>query len=142
MKLKLDENIPQSAATRLAALGYDVDTVLDEQLGGRSDEDVWAAAQAEDRFLVTHDLDFSDTRKFEPGNTQACSLCVCLTRSSGASAITSSAGSRTLTRIPGSAAWWLRRCARCASSAARLRNANAHKRKPRSQLSLTPRYRF
>ena len=41
--------------------------MLDEQLGGRSDEDVWAAAQAEDRFLVTHDLDFSDTRKFEPG---------------------------------------------------------------------------
>ena len=67
MKLELDENIPQSAATRLAALGYDVDTVLDEQLGGRSDEDVWAAAQAEDRFLITHDLDFSDTRKFEPG---------------------------------------------------------------------------
>lgn len=24
MKLKLDENIPQSAATRLAAVGYDV----------------------------------------------------------------------------------------------------------------------
>jgi predicted nuclease of predicted toxin-antitoxin system len=67
VKLKLDENIPQSAARRLAALGYDVDTVLDEQLGGRSDEDVWAAAQAEGRFLVTHDLNFSDTRKFEPG---------------------------------------------------------------------------
>jgi hypothetical protein len=31
VKLKLDENIPQSAATRLAALGYDVDTVLAEQ---------------------------------------------------------------------------------------------------------------
>jgi hypothetical protein len=30
VKLKLDENIPQSAATRLTALGYDVDTVLDE----------------------------------------------------------------------------------------------------------------
>ena len=67
MKLKLDENIPQSAAARLATLGYDVDTVLDEQLGGRSDEDVWAAAQAEGRLLVTHDLDFADTRKFEPG---------------------------------------------------------------------------
>lgn len=50
MKLKLDENIPRSAALRLAALGYDVDTVLDEQLGGRSDDDVWAAAQAERRF--------------------------------------------------------------------------------------------
>jgi predicted nuclease of predicted toxin-antitoxin system len=44
VKLKLDENIPQSAATRLTALGYDVDSVLDEKLGGRSDEDVWAAA--------------------------------------------------------------------------------------------------
>lgn len=33
MKLKLDENIPRSTAPRLAALGYDVDTVLDEQLG-------------------------------------------------------------------------------------------------------------
>jgi Domain of unknown function (DUF5615)/Regulator of chromosome condensation (RCC1) repeat len=65
--LKLDENIPQSAAMRLAALGYDVDTVLDERLGGRSDEDVWAAAQAEGRLLVTHDLDFADARKFEPG---------------------------------------------------------------------------
>jgi hypothetical protein len=44
VKLKLDENIPKSAASRLTALGYDVDTVLDEQLGGRSDEDVGAAA--------------------------------------------------------------------------------------------------
>jgi predicted nuclease of predicted toxin-antitoxin system len=62
VKLKLDENIPQSAAPRLAALGYDVDTVLDERLGGRSDEDVWAAAQAEGRFLVTHDLDSEQWR--------------------------------------------------------------------------------
>jgi len=68
VKLKLDENLPESAATRLAALGYDVDTVLAEQLGGRNDEVVWAAAQAEGRFLVTHDLDFSDARKFRPGS--------------------------------------------------------------------------
>jgi predicted nuclease of predicted toxin-antitoxin system len=77
VKLKLDENIPQSAARRLAALGHDVDPVLDEQLGGRSDEDVSAAAQAEGRFLVTQDLDFSDTRKFEPGK-HAGVLIVCL----------------------------------------------------------------
>jgi len=68
VKLKLDENLPGSAATRLAALGYDVDTVLAEIAGGRSDEDVWSAAQAEGRFLVTHDLDFSDARKFRPGS--------------------------------------------------------------------------
>jgi predicted nuclease of predicted toxin-antitoxin system len=60
VKLKLDENIPRSTAPRLAALGYDVDTVLDEQLGGHSDADVWSAAQAEGRFLVAQDLDFSD----------------------------------------------------------------------------------
>jgi len=59
MRLKLDENIPASGAVRLAALGHDVHTVRDEGLGGRPDDDVWHAAQAEDRFLVTQDLDFS-----------------------------------------------------------------------------------
>ena len=66
MRLKLDENLPASASVRLAALGFDVDTVLAEQLGGHSDADVWAAAQRERRFLVTQDLDFSDIRKFAP----------------------------------------------------------------------------
>jgi predicted nuclease of predicted toxin-antitoxin system len=68
VKLKLDENLPASAAPRLAALGYDVHTVLDEALGGRSDVEIWAAAQAEGRLLVTCDLDFSDTRTFAPGS--------------------------------------------------------------------------
>lgn len=67
MRLKLDENIATSAGARLAALGFDVDTVLDEGLGGRPDADIWAAAQSERRFLVTQDLDFSDTRTFAPG---------------------------------------------------------------------------
>lgn len=67
MRLKLDENIAASAGARLAALGFDVDTVLDEGLGGRPDADIWAAAQSERRFLVTQDLDFSDTRTFAPG---------------------------------------------------------------------------
>ena len=67
MKLKLDENIPQSSLMRLSALDFDVDTVLNEQLGGHPDSDVWSAAQAEARLLVTQDLDFSDTRKFAPG---------------------------------------------------------------------------
>ncbi|HKY40636.1 MAG TPA: DUF5615 family PIN-like protein [Polyangiaceae bacterium] len=67
MRLKLDENLPQSVAPRLAALGFEVDTVLDENLGGRDDDTVWAAAQAEQRFLVTQDLDFSDARRFAPG---------------------------------------------------------------------------
>lgn len=67
MRLKLDENLPRSAVPRLTALGLDVDTVLDESLGGQSDDAVWVAAQREQRFLVTQDLDFSDARQFVPG---------------------------------------------------------------------------
>lgn len=67
MKLKLDENLPVTAAKPLTACGYDVDTARDEGLGGHPDEDVWRVAQLEGRFLVTQDLDFSDTRKFVPG---------------------------------------------------------------------------
>ncbi len=67
MKLKLDENIAASAKPRLAALGYDVDTVLDEGLQGEPDDEVWKGAQTEGRLLVTQDLDFSDVRKFAPG---------------------------------------------------------------------------
>jgi predicted nuclease of predicted toxin-antitoxin system len=68
VKLKLDENLPVTAVTPLAAFGYDVDTARDEGLSGRPDEDVWRAAQSAGRFLVTQDLDFSDTRKFVPGS--------------------------------------------------------------------------
>lgn len=46
MKIKLDENIPASAGPRLAALGFDVDTVLSEGLTGRTDSEVWAARVA------------------------------------------------------------------------------------------------
>jgi predicted nuclease of predicted toxin-antitoxin system len=67
MKIKLDENLPQTVAVRLAELGYEVDTVVDEGLAGAIDPDVWQEAQAEGRFFVTQDLDFSDIRQFKPG---------------------------------------------------------------------------
>jgi predicted nuclease of predicted toxin-antitoxin system len=67
VKIKLDENIPVSAGKRLAALGFDVDTVLSEGLRGRADDEVWAAAQAAGRLVVTLDLDFSDARAFVSG---------------------------------------------------------------------------
>ena len=67
MKLKLAENLPRQLVQILSDLGHDVDTVPDEQLAGRNDDAVWAAAQAAQRFLVTQDLDFSDARKYAPG---------------------------------------------------------------------------
>ena len=67
MKLKLDENLPVSLAQPLTQLGYDVDTVLQEGLAGTDDARVWRAAQGDGRFLITQDLDFSDIRRFRPG---------------------------------------------------------------------------
>jgi predicted nuclease of predicted toxin-antitoxin system len=66
VNIKLDENLPESLVSKLEALGHDVDTVPDEDLSGR-DDDVWQAAQAVGRFLITQDLDFSDVRRFTPG---------------------------------------------------------------------------
>jgi predicted nuclease of predicted toxin-antitoxin system len=67
MKIKLDENMPSTLAEGLRKLGYDVDTVPEESLSGQSDNVIWAAANCEQRFLITQDLDFSDTRTFKPG---------------------------------------------------------------------------
>jgi predicted nuclease of predicted toxin-antitoxin system len=41
---------------------YLCSTVLDEGLRGHNDDEVWSAAQAEGQFLVTQDLDFSNTQ--------------------------------------------------------------------------------
>jgi predicted nuclease of predicted toxin-antitoxin system len=66
MKVKVDENLPLRLANLLIELGHDTHTVHDERLGGRNDEEIWQAAQNEARFLITQDLDFSDSRKFVP----------------------------------------------------------------------------
>ena len=67
MRIKLDENLPAGLVALLTALGHEVDTVPAEGIGGEDDDVVWRAAQADGRFLVTQDLDFSDTRKYAPG---------------------------------------------------------------------------
>lgn len=68
MRLKLDENLPASLVADLAALGHDVNTVHQEGLQGSPDSVVFAAAQREQRALITQDLDFSDLRQFAPGS--------------------------------------------------------------------------
>ena len=68
MRIKLDENLPARLVLALQRLGHDADTTVDEGLSGRPDDEVWTAAQASTRFLVTQDLDFSDVRRFAPGS--------------------------------------------------------------------------
>ncbi len=67
MNIKLDENLPEALVPILAEIGHDTDTVPQENLTGRNDETVWDAAQQAERFLITQDLDFSDSQKFVPG---------------------------------------------------------------------------
>jgi predicted nuclease of predicted toxin-antitoxin system len=62
MRIKLDENIPAGVAEFLGQSGHDVETVPEEGLSGRSDNDVWAKAQEEGRFLITQDLDSQRSR--------------------------------------------------------------------------------
>jgi predicted nuclease of predicted toxin-antitoxin system len=67
MKIKLDENLPESLSAILGNLGHDVETVRREGLAGRDDDAVWTASTSEDRFLITQDLDFSNINQFAPG---------------------------------------------------------------------------
>lgn len=68
MRIKLDENLPESLAKLMTGYGHDADTVLFEKLKGAPDDLVWKTAQNEHRFFITQDLDFSDVRLFRPGN--------------------------------------------------------------------------
>lgn len=53
--------------SRLRSEPVCIETAGEEGLTGRADADIWQAAQREGRILITQDLDFSDTRKFQPG---------------------------------------------------------------------------
>jgi predicted nuclease of predicted toxin-antitoxin system len=67
MKIKIDENLPESVATILIGFGHDADTIRGEGISGGTDAQIWEAAQHARRFLITQDLDFSDARKYVPG---------------------------------------------------------------------------
>jgi predicted nuclease of predicted toxin-antitoxin system len=66
--VKLDENLGRSHVQLLQAAGYQADRVTDEGLSGAADRAVWERVQAEKRFFITLDLDFSDVRQFPPGS--------------------------------------------------------------------------
>lgn len=66
MKFKIDENLPVEVVDHLRQLGHDALSVIDQQLAGHPDVDVVSACQAEQRALVTLDLDFADIRAYPP----------------------------------------------------------------------------
>jgi predicted nuclease of predicted toxin-antitoxin system len=66
LKFKTDQNMPFEAAELLRSLGYDCETVGDEQLLGADDEVIAAKRKDEGCVIVTLDTDFSDIRRYPP----------------------------------------------------------------------------
>jgi Domain of unknown function (DUF5615) len=66
MKMKLDENIGQRGKTLLMAAGYDVCTILEQNLQSAPDPIVIEVCRVEQRCLVTLDLDFSNPLQYNP----------------------------------------------------------------------------
>ena len=62
MRFKLDENLPLQLKRLFTESGHDAVTVLDQGIGGATDSEVALVCQAEERILVTQDLDFADIR--------------------------------------------------------------------------------
>jgi predicted nuclease of predicted toxin-antitoxin system len=68
MKLKPDESLTHRLQQPLQELGHDVSTAAEEELLGKSDAEVAAAAAHERRILLSLDLGFADIRDYPPGS--------------------------------------------------------------------------
>ena len=69
MKFKLDENFGTRALGLFRTKGHDAQTVLEQRLQGCTDQRLYATCCAEQRCLVTLDLDFADVTRFPPAKT-------------------------------------------------------------------------
>ena len=68
VRLKTDENLPDSAMELLRAAGHDVTTVLEEKLGGAADPQIAEVCRRETRALVTLDRGLGNIRAYPPAD--------------------------------------------------------------------------
>jgi predicted nuclease of predicted toxin-antitoxin system len=66
MRFKLDENLRTDVGKPLRDLGYDVATVYEQGLRGKEDHEIAEVCRAEERILISMDLDFSNVQMFPP----------------------------------------------------------------------------
>lgn len=66
LRFKIDENLPTEVVTLLKDAGHDTKSVLDQALGGATDVRLVELCRAENRVIVTLDLDFADIRTYPP----------------------------------------------------------------------------
>lgn len=69
MKIKLDENFGTRTIHIFREAGHETETVVEEALGGASDERIFEVCVQERRCLITLDLDFADVLRFPPHMT-------------------------------------------------------------------------
>ena len=66
MKFKLDENLSPLLTPLFASAGHEAHSVVDQSLGGQSDERVIDVCSREQRALVTLDMDFANIQTYPP----------------------------------------------------------------------------
>lgn len=75
MHIKVDEDLPRAIAEVLRQRGYSCSTVLEQEMGGWADADLWEAVQDHEQFLITADKGFGDIRRHTPGAHHGVLLC-------------------------------------------------------------------
>ena len=66
MRFKFDENLPAELGALLRHAGHEAHSVHDENLSGADDPSIAKVCQAEQRILITLDLDFADLKHYPP----------------------------------------------------------------------------
>lgn len=67
IRIKVDEDLPGDFVPILRSAGHDALSVLEQDLGGTSDDSLWPLIQREHRCLFTADKGFADARAHPPG---------------------------------------------------------------------------
>lgn len=69
MRFKLDETLGTRGRDLISGAGHDVATVPEQSLTSALDEKIFEVCAAEDRALVTLDLDFANPFRFPPASS-------------------------------------------------------------------------